>query len=80
MPGTQDISCNVDFTALAEAGVQAGCYLDSYSTQAQFLLASNILKNIGDEENNLPLKQLMLPGAMGERFQVMVFNKQLFHK
>lgn len=77
-PGLQDISCNVDFTAIVEAGTQAGLCLESYSTQAQFMLASNFIKKLeGELQNSSSLKQLMLPGAMGERFQVMVFSKQL---
>ena len=81
-PGLQDLSCNVDFTALAEAGTRAGLELNCYGTQAHFLLASNFLANIENQQqdtlrNNNQLKQLMMPGEMGERFQVMVFTKQL---
>lgn len=83
-PGLQDISCNVDFTALANAATLSGLELNCYSTQAHFLLASEILTNISDEisEQELlrisqQLKQLMLPSEMGERFQVMVFSKHM---
>ena len=77
-PGLQDISCNVDFTAVAEAGLQAELELECYCTQTQFLLASNILQNIEqDLKVSSAFKQLTLPGEMGERFQVMVFSKQM---
>ena len=83
-PGLQDISSNVDFTALAEAGVEAGLKLNSYSTQAHFLLASNILASLEKDapEQKLirasqQLKHLMLPSEMGERFQVMTFTKNM---
>ena len=81
-PGLQDISSNVDFTALANAGSRAGLELNSYSTQAHFLLASNILESIARENSALEiyrssqqLQHLMLPSEMGERFQVMTFTK-----
>ena len=83
-PGLQDISCNVDFTALAEAGSDAGLQLDCYCTQAHFLLASNVLSSWEAEErdqqslrNINQIKHLVMPNEMGERFQVMVFTKQI---
>ena len=83
-PGLQDISSNVEFTALANAGIQAGLQLNSYSTQAHFLLASNILANLEQAMSNQEflrcsqqLKHLILPNEMGERFQVMTFTKSL---
>ena len=83
-PGLQDISCNVDFTALANAGIQAGLDLNCYGTQTHFLLASNILTTIENEisgrellHSSQQLKQLMMPNEMGERFQVMTFTKCL---
>ena len=77
-PGLQDLSCNVDFTALAEAGTQAELDLECYCTQAHFLLATSILDAANQSiEVSGELKKLLLPGEMGERFQVMVFSKQL---
>ncbi len=83
-PGLQDISSNVDFTALAHAGIRAGLELNSYGTQAHFLLASNILASIEKEASekellhtSQQLKHLMLPSEMGERFQVMTFTKNM---
>lgn len=77
--GLQDISCNVDFTALAEAADNTGLNVESYTTQAHFLLATNILDNIKYDEHNhnehVELKSLLMPGEMGERFQVMVLSK-----
>ena len=80
-PGLQDISCNVDFTALAEEGTQAGLSLNCYCTQAHFLLKSDFLAQLSSEELTLTeqseIKQLMMPAEMGERFQVMVFGKNI---
>jgi len=80
-PSLQDISCNVDFTALAEAADDAGLNVASYTTQAHFLLATNILDNLKYDEHNhneqVELKGLLMPGEMGERFQVMALSKNI---
>ncbi len=83
-PGLQDISCNVDFTALAEAGTDCGLHVSSYSTQAHFLLASNALEKfltnsegVDVLEHQAEIKRLMMPAEMGERFQVMVLTKNI---
>ena len=78
-PGLQDISCNVDFTALAEAAARAGLRLNAYCTQAHFLLKSNFLAGMPAHKLTLAeqseIRQLIMPAAMGERFQVMIFTK-----
>ncbi len=82
-PGLQDISCNVDFTALAEAADKAKLHIDCYTTQAHFLLASQLLENVTFDDQlttlnqHSELKKLLMPGEMGERFQVMVLSKNL---
>lgn len=83
-PGLQDISCNVDFTALAEAGVQEKLEVNCYCTQAQFLLASDYFRTLQIDASTTnsviessQLKNLVMPDAMGERFQVMVFTKNV---
>ena len=83
-PGIQDLSCNVDFTAVAEAGMQAGLEVNCYSTQAHFLLASNYftkspknLDNTFSLAEQSEIKSLIMPGEMGERFQVMIFSKDI---
>ncbi|PJK08975.1 hypothetical protein CO614_04850 [Lysobacteraceae bacterium NML120232] len=87
-PGLQDITASVDFTALAEAGVGAGFDLTGYVTQANFLLGNGLEArlveaeaNAADEVARLALrheaKQLTLPKAMGERFQLMGFERDV---
>ncbi|MFT3670140.1 MAG: SAM-dependent methyltransferase [Pseudoxanthomonas sp.] len=83
-PGLQDITASVDFTALAEAGTNAGFDLAGYTTQANFLLGNGLQERLdeaqerADETTLLRLrneaKRLTLPGEMGERFQVMGFS------
>lgn len=83
-PGLQDISCNVDFTAVAEASARCGLDINSYSTQAHFLLASNVLEKVltnNQDADTLAqqaeIKRLIMPAEMGERFQVMVLTKNI---
>ncbi len=83
-PGLQDISCNIDFTALAEASARCGLNINSYSTQAHFLLASNALEKVITHnqdamtlEQQSEIKRLMMPAEMGERFQVVVLTKNI---
>jgi len=84
--GLQDLTASVDFTALAEAGTQAGFEFQGYSTQAGFLLGNGLAARLAaheshttDETERLALRQqvrtLTLPHAMGERFQVMGFAR-----
>ncbi len=44
LPGLQDITAHVDFTALAEAAVEAGLGVAGYTTQAAFLQGCGILE------------------------------------
>ena len=83
-PGLQDISAWVDFTALAEAGVAAGCEVAGFTTQAFFLAGLGIDRVMremaGDDANRFAAlanqaRQLMLPGEMGERFKAMAWTR-----
>ncbi len=84
-PGLQDITASVDFTAVAEAGVDAGFELAGYTSQAAFLTACGLedlfitALNSSDEINQYKLAQqvrtLTLPGEMGERFKAIVMTK-----
>lgn len=84
-PGLQDITASVDFTALAEAGTQAGFELAGYTNQASFLLGNGLQERLQDVEQRASetaqlrfrneARQLTLPSEMGERFQVMGFSR-----
>ena len=86
-PGLQDITASVDFTALAEAGVAAGFDFAGYCTQASFLLGNGLagvlqrIEGLGDEverqRRTADVKRLTLPSEMGERFQVIGFEKDV---
>ncbi len=77
-PGLQDITAHVDFTAIADAALDAGLNVAGYTTQAHFLLGSGITDWLAGETDPLSLleyssqiKKLTLPQEMGETFKVM---------
>lgn len=85
-PGLQDITAYVDFTAVAEAGVQQELELMAYTSQAQFLLGAGmerLLAGLADEPtvDRLKLSQqvqrLTLPAEMGDRFKVIGLSRGL---
>lgn len=86
LPGLNDLTASVDFTALAEAGNSAGFGVAGYMPQAQFLIGSGLQDIFGvayeaaaDEAARYDLaqqvKKLTLPEQMGERFQAMLFAR-----
>ena len=83
LPGLQDITAFVDFTALAEAGLAAGLEVSGYTTQAHFLMGCGLPSMLEDaaldSAERLRLAQqaktLMMPGEMGERFKVMALGR-----
>jgi SAM-dependent MidA family methyltransferase len=86
LPGLNDLTASVDFTALAEAGNSAGFGVAAYMPQAQFLIGAGLQEVFeqmqpADERGRLQLaqqvKKLMLPEQMGERFQAMLLARGL---
>lgn len=86
LPGLNDLTASVDFTALAEAGNSAGFGVAAYLPQAQFLIGSGLQQVFEqmqpqDEHGRYRLaqqvKKLMLPDQMGERFQAMLLARGL---
>lgn len=80
LPGLQDITANVDFTAVAEAASEVGMTVAGYTTQAHFLIGTgldNHLAEVADDSAHQRIrlmqgvKQLTLPSEMGERFKAM---------
>jgi len=85
-PGEQDITADVNFTALAAAGEQQGFQARKLVTQSQFLLGIGEANQFADafEDCRLPqerakvalqLKHLVTPAGMGESFHVLVASK-----
>lgn len=88
LPGMNDITASVDFTALAEACSHAGGEIAGYWSQAQFLLGAGlpeVFARAQAQATDMPaqlrlaneVKRLTLPEAMGERFQAMLVAKAL---
>ncbi len=81
LPGLQDITAHVDFTAMALAAQDAGADVLAYMNQASFLLAAGIgdlmaALDPADPVRYLPqasaLQKLVSPAEMGELFKVLV--------
>ena len=85
-PGEQDLTADVNFTALAAAAEKRGMQTHKLVTQSQFLMGIGEANQFADafEECRLPqerakvalqLKHLVTPAGMGESFQVLVAGK-----
>ena len=83
-PGLQDITAHVEFTGIAEAGVEAGADLLGYTSQARFLLNAGITEVLGeidptDTARFLPaansVQKLLSEAEMGELFKVIAFSR-----
>ena len=84
LPGLQDLSAHVDFTAVAEAGIDAGLNLLGYTTQAHFLVNSGIIELLGHPSADAAIPRLTLtagvqkllsPAEMGELFKVIALGR-----
>lgn len=89
LPGLTDITAHVDFTAVAEAGHNAGLDVLGYTTQAQFLLNAGVTELLlahdaaRDTAGSAYLKlasgvqKLLSPSEMGELFKVIALGRGL---
>lgn len=84
LPGLQDITAHVDFTAIVESGFDAGLDFLGYTAQAAFLLNCGLSELIAripveDSARYLPQAQaaqkLLSPAEMGELFKVIALGK-----
>ncbi len=86
LPGLQDITSHVDFSAVAEVAGAAGLELLGYTTQAHFLLNCGVTEILAQTpaENTrdyLPLAQqlqkLVSPAEMGELFKIIACGRNM---
>lgn len=86
LPGLQDITANVDFSAVADAAIDAGLELAGYTSQGYFLLGCGLETLLAEvDPNDTPrylervrqVKLLTLPGEMGERYKAIALTKGL---
>jgi SAM-dependent MidA family methyltransferase len=84
LPGLQDITTHLDFSAIARAGQEGGLDLLGYTSQAQFLVNCGITGILAetpasDAAAYAPLasqaQMLLSPAEMGELFKVIAFGK-----
>ena len=87
-PGEQDITADVNFTALAAIAEKQGMDVQKLITQSQFLMGIGEVNQFADafEDCKLPqerakvamqLKHLVTPAGMGESFHVLLASKGL---
>ena len=86
LPGLQDITAHVDFTAVGLAALASGLEVAGFVTQAQFLLncglegflakarAAGAVEGVKAAQQ---AKRLVLPTEMGERFKVMALTRRV---
>lgn len=86
LPGLQDITAHVDFTAMALAAQDAGLPVLGYMNQANFLLSAGIgellLENdpehaISYLPHSRAVQKLVSPAEMGELFKVLIVGKDV---
>ena len=84
--GYQDITAKVDFTSLAATGRDAGLEVTGFTTQFYFFMGIGALGEFKEVEElnmgnldafqwNQGIKELMLPGGMGDDFKVLIQHK-----
>jgi SAM-dependent MidA family methyltransferase len=85
LPGLQDITAHVNFSALAQTAYDKGLDVAGFQTQANFLIAGGITElasaKSGDEltllKQSAEIKRLTLPSEMGETFKVLSLTQNL---
>jgi SAM-dependent MidA family methyltransferase len=86
LPGLQDITSHVDFSAIAEVAHNAGLDLLGYTSQAHFLINCGITELLAqipaeNARDYLPLanqvQKLLSPAEMGELFKVIAFGRNI---
>jgi SAM-dependent MidA family methyltransferase len=86
LPGLQDITASVDFTAVADAARAVGLELAGYARQNHFLFGCGLMELLAEVEATesvrylervRQVKLLTLPGEMGDRFQAIALTRNL---
>jgi SAM-dependent MidA family methyltransferase len=84
LPGIQDITAHVDFSAIARVGIEAGLALAGYASQASFLIDCGIVDRLEDAGEpgtadyvraSAALQRLVSPAEMGELFKVVALTR-----
>lgn len=88
LPGLQDITAHVDFTAMAQAAEAAGAEVMGYTTQAHFLISCGLAVLVSEGHPDMTLSRLkatsavhrlISPSEMGELFKVLGIGRGIEH-
>jgi SAM-dependent MidA family methyltransferase len=86
LPGLQDITAHVDFSAVADAGLKAGFEVEGFTTQTFFLMGCGLDSMLAESDPDdvdmhmllaQQVRRLTLPTEMGERFKVLALSRKL---
>ena len=86
LPGLQDITASVNFTAVADAALTIGLEVAGYTRQNYFLFGCGLMELLAEVdatdavhylEQARQVKLLTLPGEMGDRFQAIALTRNL---
>jgi SAM-dependent MidA family methyltransferase len=85
LPGLQDLTVHVDFTAIIAAAHHGGLDLLGYASQGQFLLNCGILDLLAREQPGTPeyirasgaINKMLMPHEMGELFKVIAIGRDI---
>ena len=85
LPGLQDVTVHVDFTAIIAAAHASGLDLLGYTSQGQFLLNCGILDRLAEIPQGTPayiraagaVGKLLMPHEMGELFKVIAIGRDV---
>lgn len=83
LPGLADITAHVDFSAVAQAGMNSGLELSGYTSQAHFLMDAGLLDLMLEMEPMTPaymraasaVQKLLQPTEMGELFKAIAISR-----
>lgn len=83
-PGLQDITAHVDFTAMADAALEAGLQVLGYTSQARFLMNAGLMDLLAQLDPSdaqqyaqavAPVQKLLSEAEMGELFKVLAVGR-----
>lgn len=80
-PGVQDITTHVDFTAMADAALEAGLDVMGYTSQARFLMNAGLAEQLALQDMTASgaalsaMQKLVSEAEMGELFKVLAIGR-----
>jgi SAM-dependent MidA family methyltransferase len=85
-PGLQDVTAHVDFTAMADAALEAGLDVLGYTSQARFLMNAGLMERMAQLDASdtatyarviAPVQKLLSEAEMGELFKVLAIGRDV---